>query len=146
IVTFTWEVSAELHITPGQAIIMDMAPLVGVPAYRHMAPSKPTSIRTWTVSSAHGAPGPTRTYALTMREKPGGAVTGPLFAITRKLAEVQPEALADARWLSCVSASSASRRHERLCPPGAGCGRDAPVASGGDAPQEAALDRGRDQT
>ncbi|KAJ6625412.1 hypothetical protein B0H10DRAFT_2161916 [Mycena sp. CBHHK59/15] len=104
IATFTWEVSAELQITPGQAVIMDMAPLVGVPAYRHMAPSKPTSvnddsIRTWTVSSAHGAAGPTRTYALTMREKPGGSVTGSLFAIARKLAEVRPEALEDARGL-----------------------------------------------
>lgn len=80
---------------------MDMSPLVGVPAYRHMAQSKPTSvnddsIRTWTVSSSHPPTG-TRSYSLTMREKPGGAVTGPLFAIARKLAEVKPEALGDSR-------------------------------------------------
>ncbi|KAJ7502454.1 hypothetical protein B0H11DRAFT_640201 [Mycena galericulata] len=101
IATFTWESSVELQIKSGQAIIMDMSPLVGVPAYRHMAQSKPTlvnddSIRTWTVSSSHPSSG-TRSYSLTMREKPGGAVTGPLFAIARKLAAVKPEALADSR-------------------------------------------------
>ncbi|KAJ6538798.1 hypothetical protein DFH09DRAFT_71247 [Mycena vulgaris] len=99
IATFTWNSSVDLQINPGQAIIMDMSPLVGVPAYRHMAPSKPTSvnddsIRTWTVSSSH-PPSGTRSFSLTMREKPGGAVTGPLFAIARKLAELRPEALAD---------------------------------------------------
>ncbi|KAJ7467060.1 hypothetical protein FB451DRAFT_1137689 [Mycena latifolia] len=99
IATFTWNSSVDLRINPGQAIIMDMSPLVGVPAYRHMAQHKPTSvnddsIRTWTVSSSH-PPSGTRSYSLTMREKPGGAVTGPLFAIARKLAELQPEMLAD---------------------------------------------------
>ncbi|KAJ6543677.1 hypothetical protein B0H10DRAFT_2134430, partial [Mycena sp. CBHHK59/15] len=99
--TFTWEVSAELHITPGQAVIMDIAPLVGVPAYPHMAPSKPTR-----ASARGGCPACTalrdrraRALALTMREKPGGAVTGTLLAIKRKLADVRPEARADARWL-----------------------------------------------
>jgi hypothetical protein len=80
---------------------MDMSSLVGVPAYRHMAPGKPTSvnddsIRTWTVSSSHPSSS-TRSFSLTMREKPGGAVTGPLLTIARKLAEVKPEALLDSR-------------------------------------------------
>ncbi|KAJ7252076.1 hypothetical protein B0H12DRAFT_622770 [Mycena haematopus] len=100
IATFTWESSVDLDIKPGQAIIMDMSPLVGVPAYRHMAPGQPTSlnddsIRTWTVSSSQSSN--PRSFALTMREKPGGAVTGPLFTITRKLAEMKPEALQDSR-------------------------------------------------
>ncbi|KAJ6591320.1 hypothetical protein B0H10DRAFT_2091291, partial [Mycena sp. CBHHK59/15] len=43
IATFTWVMSAELNITLGQALIMDIVPLVGAPAYRHMAPSKPTT-------------------------------------------------------------------------------------------------------
>ncbi|KAJ7122058.1 hypothetical protein C8R43DRAFT_1076565 [Mycena crocata] len=101
IATFTWDSSVDLQIMPGQAIIMDMSPLVGVPGYRHMAPGKPTSvnddsIRTWTVSSS-SHPSSTRSFSLTMREKPGGAVTGPLFAIARKLAELKPDVLADSR-------------------------------------------------
>ncbi|KAJ6507358.1 hypothetical protein C8R47DRAFT_1209265 [Mycena vitilis] len=101
IATFTWDASVELQIKPGQAVIMDMSPLVGVPAYRHMAQNKPTSvnddsIRTWTVSSSHPSAG-TRSFSLTMREKPGGAVTGPLFTIARKLAELKPDALVDSR-------------------------------------------------
>lgn len=103
IATFTWDSSVDLDIKPGQAIIMDLSPLVGVPAYQHMAPRKPTSInddsvRTWTVSSSKHS-GSTRSFALTMREKPGGAVTGPLFAIARKLVELKPEALVDSRAL-----------------------------------------------
>ncbi|KAJ6543674.1 hypothetical protein B0H10DRAFT_2447965 [Mycena sp. CBHHK59/15] len=43
IATFTWVMSAELNITLGHVVIMDIAPLVGVPAHRHMAPSKPTT-------------------------------------------------------------------------------------------------------
>ena len=39
-------------------------------------------------------------FALTMREKPGGRVTGALFSILRKLTEVRPEALNDTRELS----------------------------------------------
>ncbi|KAJ7049914.1 hypothetical protein C8F01DRAFT_1180916 [Mycena amicta] len=101
IATFTWSSSIELRVLPGQAIIMDMAPLVGIPAYRHMAPGKPTSVnddsvRTWTISSIFGrraAPAATAhtttEYSLTLREKRGGAVTGALFAITRKLKELR---------------------------------------------------------
>ncbi|KAJ6625417.1 hypothetical protein B0H10DRAFT_2003417 [Mycena sp. CBHHK59/15] len=40
-----------------------------------------------------------------MREKPGGAATGPLFAIARKFAEVRPKARAG--W-SCALSTSAS--------------------------------------
>ncbi|KAJ7092088.1 hypothetical protein B0H15DRAFT_883509 [Mycena belliarum] len=99
IATFTWTSSVDLQIKSGQAIIMDMSPFVGVPGYRHMAQNKPTlvnddSIRTWTVSSSHRPP-VTRSFSLTIREKPGGAVTGPLFAIARKLKELKPEILGD---------------------------------------------------
>ncbi|KAJ7282591.1 hypothetical protein C8J57DRAFT_1055415 [Mycena rebaudengoi] len=101
IATFTWESSADIAITPGQAIIMDMSPLVGIPGYRHMNQSKPTSvnddsIRTWTVSSSHSTSN-TRSYSITIRHKPGGAVTGTLFAIAKKLSELKPEALSDSR-------------------------------------------------
>ncbi|KAJ7162199.1 hypothetical protein C8R46DRAFT_1353202 [Mycena filopes] len=104
IATFTWDSSVDLQIKPGQAIILDMSPLVGVPAYRHMAPNKPTSvnddsIRTWTVSSSH-PPSGTRSFSLTMREKEGGAVTGPLLAIARKLDALMPQAMADSRPLA----------------------------------------------
>ncbi|KAF8143089.1 hypothetical protein K438DRAFT_1945991 [Mycena galopus ATCC 62051] len=100
IATFTWDASVDLDIKPGQAIIMDMSPLVGVPAYRHMAPGQPTSvnddsIRTWTVSSSQSSN--PHSFAVTMREKPGGAVTSPLFTIARKLGDLRPEALMDSR-------------------------------------------------
>ncbi|KAJ6590343.1 hypothetical protein B0H10DRAFT_805485 [Mycena sp. CBHHK59/15] len=119
IATFTWVMSAELNITLGHVVIMDIAPLVGVPAHRHMAPSKPTT------ASARG-----RCPSHTML----------------------PDRRGRAR------AGAARRRHGRLRPPrgdagtapraamrrlGSRCG--APVACGGDAPQEAALDRGRDR-
>ncbi|KAF7305798.1 putative PNPOx domain-containing protein [Mycena chlorophos] len=119
IATFTWRSSTQLQIRPGQAIIMDMSPLVGIPAYRHMAPGKPTSVnddsvRSWTVSSVYGraVPSPstpsharptdtcsTTEYSVTLREKRGGAVTGPLFTIARKLQQVRPEALEDSSGL-----------------------------------------------
>ncbi|KAJ7028575.1 hypothetical protein C8F04DRAFT_63101 [Mycena alexandri] len=103
IATFTWDSSVDLQIKPGQAIIMDMSPLVGVPAYRHMAPGKPTSvnddsIRTWTVSASH--PSNPRSFSVTMREKQGGAVTGPLLAIARKLDALMPQAMSDSRSLN----------------------------------------------
>ncbi|KAF8074150.1 hypothetical protein FPV67DRAFT_1560343 [Lyophyllum atratum] len=104
IATFTWESSAPLPVVPGQAAIMDFAPLLGAQRYQHMAPMKPTSvnddrIRTWTVSSSASVGGKT-VFALTMREKTGGAVTGALFAIARRLAEVKPEMMDDARDLA----------------------------------------------
>ena len=100
--TFTWETSKNVIIKPGQTAILGFTGLVGATKYQHMAPFKPTSvnddrIRTWTVSSAHLAPEGTSSFALTMREKPDGVVTGALFQIARKLAEVRPELLEDTR-------------------------------------------------
>ncbi|KAG6851841.1 hypothetical protein C0991_005555, partial [Blastosporella zonata] len=99
--TFTWAPSEKLTIIPGQAVIMDFTPLIGAKAYQHMAPGHPTSvnddrIRTWTVSSTSTD----GTYCLTMRRKPGGLVTGALFNIARKLQEVRPALLEDARPIS----------------------------------------------
>ena len=98
--TFTWDVAKPVHIVPGQTAILDFTELVGSQAYSHMAPWKPNSvnddrIRTWTVSSAHMEPKGTTSFSLTMREKPGGTVTGALFAIARKRAEMRPELLED---------------------------------------------------
>jgi len=71
-----------------------------------MNPWKPTSlnddrIRTWTVSSAH-VHGKTQTFELTMREKPGGLVTGALFTVARKLKESMPHSMEDCRALGMV--------------------------------------------
>ncbi|KAG6875608.1 hypothetical protein C0992_003112 [Termitomyces sp. T32_za158] len=98
IATFSWAPSQKLDVLPGQAAILDFTPLLGARGYQHMAPFQPTSvnddrIRTWTVSSMNTD----GTFSLTMREKPGGAVTGALFNIARKLQEVRPELLKDAR-------------------------------------------------
>ncbi|KAF8909783.1 hypothetical protein CPB84DRAFT_1812978 [Gymnopilus junonius] len=105
IATFEWESSVPLHINPGQAIIMSFSSLLGSRQYQHMAPRKPSSvnddfIRTWTVSRADDLGNDSRRYALTMREKPGGVVTGALFSIARKLSQFKKEALADSRDLS----------------------------------------------
>lgn len=102
IATFTWESSVELDIVPGQAMILDLSGFIGRPGYQHMS-RNPTSvnddrIRTWTVSSSHLAP--TKTFSLTMREKPGGAATGALFSLARKIAEVRPALLEDMSPLS----------------------------------------------
>ncbi|CAA7271302.1 unnamed protein product [Cyclocybe aegerita] len=98
--TFEWEVPTPVHIRPGQAAILGFMPLLGSRQYQYMAPQKPSAvnddfIRTWTVSSAHEGEGGTRRFALTMREKPGGTVTGALFTIARRLAQLKPEALVD---------------------------------------------------
>lgn len=100
--TFTWESSKPISIQPGQTAILDFSDLVGKVSYQHMAPFKPSSvnddrIRTWTVSSAHLASEGTTAFDLTMREKEGGAVTGALFTIARKLSELRPELLDDTR-------------------------------------------------
>ncbi|KAF7795439.1 hypothetical protein EIP86_006597 [Pleurotus ostreatoroseus] len=100
--TFTFNTSNPVHILPGQTAILDFTPLLGKQKYQHMAAWKPSSvnddrIRTWTVSSAHLGPEGTSSFALTMREKPGGAVTGALFSIARKLQEMRPELLQDTR-------------------------------------------------
>ncbi|KAG6898490.1 hypothetical protein C0993_006471 [Termitomyces sp. T159_Od127] len=98
IATFSWTSSQSLNILPGQAAILDFTPLLGARGYQHMAPFQPTSvnddrIRTWTVSSISTD----GKFSLTMREKPGGVVTGALFSIARRLQEVRPELLKDAR-------------------------------------------------
>lgn len=105
--TFHWDITSSQAITikPGQAAILDFSSLVGTPTYQHMSTFAPSSvnddrIRTWTVSSAHTQPGGTKVFALTMRQKPGGVVTGALFSIAKKLRDVRPELLADARVLS----------------------------------------------
>ncbi|EMD40144.1 hypothetical protein CERSUDRAFT_104002 [Gelatoporia subvermispora B] len=100
--TFCWETSQVVHIKPGQTAILDFTPLLGAQKYQHMAALNPSSvnddrIRTWTVSSAHLSPDGTKTFALTMREKPGGAVTGALFTIARKLQQTRPDLLSDSR-------------------------------------------------
>lgn len=102
--TFTWETTSPVHVLPGQTAVMDFTSLLGAQQYAHMAPLKPSSvnddrIRTWTISSSHLSSEGTTQYSLTMREKPGGAVTGALFSITRKLASVRPELLPDTRLL-----------------------------------------------
>ena len=114
IATFTWEVDVgasgegrKMEVEPGQAVIMDFAPLIGPQQYVHMAPYKPSSVnddrmRTWTVSSSASLlsanqGGGKGTFEITVKEKPGGAVTGALFAITRKLQQIRPELLKDAR-------------------------------------------------
>ncbi|KAI0070491.1 hypothetical protein K474DRAFT_1713283 [Panus rudis PR-1116 ss-1] len=101
IATFTWETTRPVVIKPGQTAILNFTDLLGTQKYFHMAPWKPESInddriRTWTVSSAHPSTEGTNRFALTMREKPGGAVTGALFVIAHKLAQIRPELLADA--------------------------------------------------
>lgn len=105
IAIFEWESSAPLRIDPGQAIILDFSTLFGSRQYQHMAPGKPSLvnddfIRTWTVSSASPHDSDSRLFSLTMREKPGGVVTGSLFNILRKLTEYKHAALEDARVLS----------------------------------------------
>ena len=78
-----------LKIRPGQAIVLDFMDWIGPPQYQHMANSAPGSInddrvRTWTVSSAHEEQKATW-FELTMREVKGGAVTGALFDLLRKV-------------------------------------------------------------
>ncbi|KAG6907071.1 hypothetical protein DXG01_010679 [Tephrocybe rancida] len=70
--TFTWEPSEKLSIIAGQAAILNFKP---------RSPNIPT----------HGAFEP---------HKPGGAVTGALFSIARRLQAVRPTLLGDARPLA----------------------------------------------
>lgn len=106
--TFTFESPHKIDIIPGQAAILDFTSFLGTSTYRHMAPENPTlvnddRIRTWTVSRCSSwtlvedGDGESMTFSLTMRLKPGGAITGALFSITNKLAELHPEVLADSR-------------------------------------------------
>ncbi|KAJ7592954.1 hypothetical protein C8J56DRAFT_779465 [Mycena floridula] len=100
VATFTWETSRDLEIKPGQAAVLDLSTLLGSVSYQHMAPGNPTSvnddrIRTWTVSSFQSPA--SRTFEMTIRHKPGGAVTTVLFSIAHRLAQLRPEALVDSR-------------------------------------------------
>ncbi|KAG2143300.1 hypothetical protein BD769DRAFT_1625789 [Suillus cothurnatus] len=108
IATFTFESPHKLDIIPGQAAILNFTSFLGASPYRHMAAENPNSvnddrIRTWTVSWcsswASAAAGVGTTFSLTMRLKPGGAVTGALFSIANKLSADRPELLEDSRQL-----------------------------------------------
>lgn len=95
-----------LNIRPGQAVVLDFMDWIGPPKYSHMANSAPGSInddrvRTWTVSSAHETDtNPTTNddddaggadhFEMTMREMPGGAVTGALFNVLREYPNYTP--------------------------------------------------------
>jgi len=102
--TFEWDVLGHpVAIAPGQAAVLDFQDLLGGPGYQHMAPGNPTSVnddrvRTWTVSSSGARRGSER-FALTMRLKPGGAITGALFHMARQAAEQMPHVLDDTRVL-----------------------------------------------
>ncbi|KAI0258193.1 hypothetical protein BC834DRAFT_836174 [Gloeopeniophorella convolvens] len=103
--TFEWDIMgtrSALHITAGQTAILDFTALLGGVQYQHMAEGAPSSvnddrIRTWTISSAHAPDTPVTRFALTMRRKPGGVITGVLFTLAQRLAEVRPKLLVDAR-------------------------------------------------
>lgn len=99
--TFHFISQRPFTIIPGQSAIIDLTPFVGKDSYRHMAHEGDESslnddhIRTWTVSSAHS--GPTSTFAITMREKPNGAITPKLLGIARSIAERNPALLEDTK-------------------------------------------------
>ncbi|KAF5333624.1 hypothetical protein D9611_002569 [Ephemerocybe angulata] len=105
IATFTFKPSVPLQILPGQAVILDWKSLLGGPQYRHMSQDKPSLvnddlIRTWTVSSYHPPTPESDTvegtaFQLTMKEKEGGAVTGALFSIARRMKAKDPDLLKD---------------------------------------------------
>ncbi|KAG1781242.1 hypothetical protein EV702DRAFT_1075027 [Suillus placidus] len=104
--TFTFEYPHKLNVIPGQAAILNFTSFLGASPYRHMAPENPNlvnddRIRTWTISWCSSwtsvADGVGTTFSLTMRLKPGGAVTGALFSIANKLSSVRPELLEDPR-------------------------------------------------
>jgi predicted pyridoxine 5'-phosphate oxidase superfamily flavin-nucleotide-binding protein len=98
IITFSFALSRNLSIKPGQAIILDTTPLLGKVPYQHMAAWNPRSvnddrIRTWTVSSCHpsavsgASSGAPMEFDLTVRHKQGGVVTSALFTVAQKLEE-----------------------------------------------------------
>ncbi|KAF8548266.1 hypothetical protein OG21DRAFT_1449355 [Imleria badia] len=114
IATFTFESPTHVNVIPGQAAVLDFKSFVGALPYQHMAAENPTSvnddrIRTWTVSGSsrwagsfsgstdEGASAGPLSLMLTMRHKPGGVVTGALFAIAGQLGKFRPELLKDAR-------------------------------------------------
>ena len=99
--TVTFETSTPVSVSPGQAAALDFTDLLGKQAYAHMAPGNENRlnddrIRTWTISSAH-VTGQTSSFKITMREKPGGLVTGAIFNLARHAAAKMPNILRDAR-------------------------------------------------
>lgn len=83
--TFEWESSSPLHFIPGQSAIMEFSPSFVDPrmSIEQDGATKEGFIRTWTISNASETE--TSFFSLTMREKPGGKVTGALFDLVRKL-------------------------------------------------------------
>lgn len=87
--TFEWELPPDhegVCIQPGQAAVLDLAPLSDAPEYAQFAPELPRAlhddrVRTWTVSSAHTSL--TRSFELTIRHKQGGLMSGALFLIAQ---------------------------------------------------------------
>jgi ferredoxin-NADP reductase len=105
VITLRWESTKDLEILPGQAIILDCSALLGTRQYQHMAALNPISvnddhIRTWTVSSASTTGHTTRTFAITIRHKIGGALTTAFFSIAQKLEQMRKELLNDTRSLA----------------------------------------------
>ncbi|KAG2009425.1 oxidoreductase FAD/NAD(P)-binding protein [Coprinopsis cinerea AmutBmut pab1-1] len=105
IAIFTFTPSVPIDHKPGQYIILDWRSFLGERQYRHMSPTSPTSlnddfIRTWTISSfapsdSDSSPTKANDFQLTIRYQPGGAVTGPLFTMARKIQQTRPELLDD---------------------------------------------------
>jgi len=104
--TFSFESSHRISIIPGQAAVLDFTSFLGASPYRHMASENPAvvnddRIRTWTVSRCSSwtfaEDRGSNTFSLTVRLKHGGAITGALFSVANKLAELRPEFLTDSR-------------------------------------------------
>ncbi|CCO32547.1 hypothetical protein BN14_06609 [Rhizoctonia solani AG-1 IB] len=98
--TFWFIPSTSVEVKPGQAAIIDMTPFVGRREYTHMARQageekllNDDGVRTWTISGQS----PTGALQLTIREKQGGYVTSRLFEIAKKMAQMMPGLLEDAR-------------------------------------------------
>lgn len=100
--TFSFTPSAPIRIRPGQTAIIDTLGFTGPRSYQHMARGgqeaslNDDGVRTWTVSGRSVPDDDSSEVMITMREKPGGFVTGRLFEITRKIAQAMPGLLEDA--------------------------------------------------
>lgn len=119
IATFTWEASKDLYISPGQALILDCAPFLSARQYQELCPLNPTSfadepIRTWTASSFSA--GPTRSFSITLRHKPGGALTTAFFSMARRLHETRGGLLYDVRPLQLTLKIAGITGHFTLPP------------------------------
>ncbi|KAG1727467.1 uncharacterized protein EDB91DRAFT_1163916 [Suillus paluster] len=135
--TFTFEYPHKLDIIPGQAAILDFTSFLGAMPYRHMSADNPNSlnddrIRTWTISRCSSwaavEDGGGTAFSLTMRLKPGGAVTEALFNIANKLAALRPESLEDSRPLGLSVKLVGIAGDFTLEPPGPGEGAKVAIA------------------